>query len=287
MMDTARPLPRRAFRAGRWETGGRIVPAEVPVALVFNGTTQAVMMATPDDLEDFATGFALTEGIVSDVSEIRETEVLNAPAQAGAPIIESPQGIELRLWLSPDAEARFLARRRAQVGPVGCGLCGIDSLTEALRPLPPVTAPLHMTPRDVADAMTGLTRQQPLNLSTRAVHAAGFWQPGLGVTLAREDVGRHNALDKLAGALARAGTNPATGALVLTSRVSVDMVQKAAMAGSPVLIAASAPTALAVETADSVGLTLVAVVRGEEFEVFTHPHRITDTPNLESASDVA
>ncbi|MFN0115015.1 MAG: formate dehydrogenase accessory sulfurtransferase FdhD [Paracoccaceae bacterium] len=276
MTEASRPALRRAFRAGRWESGARAVPAEVPVALVYNGTTQAVMMATPADLEDFAAGFSLTEGIVGDLSEIRELDKA-----------DGENGIELRLWLAPEAEARFAARRRAQVGPVGCGLCGIDSLAEALRPLPTVAGALRLSPRDVAAAMAGLTHAQPLNLATRAVHAAGFWQPGRGVTVTREDVGRHNALDKLAGALARAGTDAAAGALVLTSRLSVDMVQKAAMIGAPVLLAASAPTALAIETAEAVGLTLVAVVRGEDFEVFTHPRRIAESPASESAEDVA
>lgn len=271
-MDSARAMPRRAFRGGRWETGARTVPAEVPVALVYNGTTQAVMMATPADLEDFAVGFSRTEGIVADISEIREIDRQ-----------ESEAGIELRLWLAPGAEARYLARRRAQVGPVGCGLCGIDSLTEALRPLPAVAGTLRLGPRDVAEAMAGLARCQSLNLATRAVHAAGFWQPGRGTATIREDVGRHNALDKLAGALARARTDAGAGAVVLTSRVSVDMVQKAVLIGAPVLIAASAPTALAVETAEAAGLTLVAVVRGDEFEVFTRPDRISESP----ASDVA
>jgi FdhD protein len=214
----------------------------------------------------------LTEGIISSLSEIRDVEAET-----------SEKGIELRLWLDDAAADRFAARRRAQVGPVGCGLCGIDSLAEALRPVPQVTAGLRLSPRDIADAMAGLARMQALNMATRAVHAAGFWQPGFGVVQVREDVGRHNALDKIAGALAQAGTDAAAGALVLTSRVSVDMVQKAAMIGAPVILAASAPTALAVETADAAGLTLVAVVRGEDFEVFTHPERLTESP----AADVA
>jgi FdhD protein len=270
---TTCPAPRLSFRAGRWETGDRMLPAEVPVALVFNGTTQAVMMATPDALQDFATGFALTEGIATTLSDILECE-----------IIEAEQGLEARLWLSDAAGERFHARRRAQVGPVGCGLCGIDSLTEALRPLP-VLPPdgLRLTPADVADAMRGLARHQVLNDATRATHAAAFWRPRQGIVAAREDVGRHNALDKLAGALARAGETPRDGALVITSRVSVDMVQKAVMFGAPVLLAASAPTALAVDQAQAAGLTLVAVVRGQDFELFTHPDRLIAGP----ASDVA
>ena len=271
-METHKALPRLAFRAGRWESGARTLPAEVPVAIVYNGTTQAVMMATPADLRDFGTGFSLTEGIISDLSEIQEIEV-----------VEGEGGIELRHWLAATAEARFQARRRAQVGPVGCGLCGIDSLAEALRPLPAVPAALTLTPVDAEQAMAGLMRRQELNGLTRAAHAAGFYRPGEGLILAREDVGRHNALDKLAGAMAASGVDAATGALVLTSRLSVDMVQKAAMIGAPVLMAASAPTALAVAEAEAAGLTLIAVVRGADFEIFTHPARMTGNEALHVA----
>lgn len=271
-MPTQRAIGRLAYRAGRWERGDRSVPDEVPVALVYNGTTQAVMMATPGALDDFSAGFSLTEGIISDLSEILETET-----------VEMPQGIEMRMWLAPEAEARFQARRRAQVGPVGCGLCGIDSLREALRALPVLSSALRLTPADAEAAMRGLTKQQALNQATRAVHGAGFYLPGKGVVLAREDVGRHNALDKLAGAMARSGLAATDGALVITSRVSVDMVQKAAMIGAPVLMAASAPTALAIAEAETAGITLVAVLRGDEFEIFTHPERF----DPREAADVA
>jgi FdhD protein len=271
-METFRHLGRRAFRAGRWEQGNRALPTEVPVALVYNGTTQAVMMATPARLEEFAVGFSLTEQIITDPSEIREIE-----------IVETDKGIELRIWLDAGAETRFQARRRAQVGPVGCGLCGIDSLTEALRDLPGVSAPLPLHPRDIADAMSALSLHQALHDATRAAHAAGFFVPGQGMVHAAEDVGRHNALDKLAGMLARAGVSPASGIIVITSRVSVDMVQKAAVIGAPVLVAASAPTALAVEQAGAAGLTLIAIARGTDFEIFTHPERLSQGPNTDVA----
>jgi FdhD protein len=271
-MKTYRSLKRRAFRAGRWESGSRALPAEVPVALVYNGTTQAVMMATPARLEDFATGFSATEQIITDLSEIREID-----------IVESDKGIELRIWLGAGAEARFQARRRAQVGPVGCGLCGIDSLAEALRGLPHVTSSLRLHPQDIADAMSALSLHQALHDATRAAHAAGFFVPGQGMTQAAEDVGRHNALDKLAGAILRSGADAATGILVITSRVSVDMVQKAAVIGAPVLVAASAPTALAVEQAEAAGVTLIAIARGADFEVFTHPDRLSQGPHADVA----
>lgn len=256
--------PRRAFRAGRWVADARALPAEVPVALVYSGTTQAVMMATPADLTDFARGFTLTEGIVADPARL-----------PGVEVVETGPGIELRMWLAPEDEARFQARRRAMVGPVGCGLCGIDSLNAALPPPGRVIADLRLTPAEVSGAVADLARQQDLHDRTRAAHAAGFWQKGRGVVLAREDVGRHNALDKLAGAVVAAGLDPAAGAVVMTSRLSVDLVQKAVALGVPVLIAASAPTALAVAEAEAAGLTLVALARGADFEIFSRPDRIT------------
>lgn len=265
MTAAHRSLPRRAFRAGRWVADSRALPAEVPVALVYGGSTLAVMMATPADLRDFGQGFTLTEGIVTDPARLPDVE-----------IVETGPGIELRLWLQPEDEARLAARRRATLGPVGCGLCGIDSLDQALPPPRPVGgAGLRLGPADVAAAMAGLSRHQQLHDVTRAAHAAGFWQPGRGIVAAREDVGRHNALDKLAGALVAGGIDPATGAVVITSRVSVDIVQKLAALGTPVLIAASAPTALAVAQAEAAGITLVALARGADFELFTHPHRLS------------
>jgi FdhD protein len=242
----------------------RALPEEEAVAIVCNGATQAVMMATPQDLQDFAVGFALTEGYVAGVDEIEGFEA-----------VEHPQGIEARLWIDATRAEALGARRRAMAGPVGCGLCGIESLAEAARALPRVPASaLRLSPEDVAGATEALRGHQPLHDQTRAVHAAGFLRPGEGIVLAREDVGRHNALDKLIGALARAGIDPAAGAFVLTSRVSVEMVQKCAMAGCPVLIAVSAPTAHAVRLAEGAGITLAAFARGTGFDLFTHPGRI-------------
>jgi FdhD protein len=251
------------MRGGVAREGTRAVPEETAVAIVLNGTTQAVMMATPDDLEDFAVGFALSEGIVAEAGEIEALE-----------IVEQPEGIEARLWLAEARAEAVATRRRAMAGPVGCGLCGIESLAEALRPLPPVGEGAALSAADVDRAVTELAALQSLNARTRAVHAAGLYLPGQGVVLAREDVGRHNALDKLAGAMARAGVGGATGAVVITSRVSIEMVQKCAVAGVPVLIAVSAPTAHALRLAEASGITLVAIARGDGFEIFTHPERI-------------
>jgi FdhD protein len=248
--------------------GDRALPEETPVAIVVNGTTQAVLMATPADLADFATGFALTEALAPR-SEIGEVEV-----------VEHGEGIECRLWLPAPRAAALAARRRAMTGPVGCGLCGIDSLAEALRPLPVLPdTPLTISQDDVALALDDLRDWQPLHDETRATHAAGFFRPGASIVMAREDVGRHNALDKLIGALVRAGIDPACGAIALTSRVSVEMVQKTVMAGAPILLAVSSPTAHAVRLAAAAHLTLASRARGET-AVFTHPHRIREVPHV-------
>jgi FdhD protein len=256
---------RLARRAGGTQAAARMVPEETPVALSFAGTTHAVMMASPADLEDFALGFSLTEGIVGSPGEIEAIGI----EEAGA-------GIDIQIRLRDGANRRFEARRRRLAGPVGCGLCGIESIDEAMRAVPAVgEARLTLSADEVAQAVRLLAKAQPLHEETGAVHAAGFYVPGKGIVAAREDVGRHNALDKLAGALARSGIAGATGAVVITSRVSVEMVQKAAAIGAPFVVAVSAPTALAIRTADEAGITLVALVRGDEFDIFTHPERIT------------
>lgn len=258
-MEVARPVPRLCFGTG--EAGPRTLPEEVAVALSFNGTTQAVMMATPDDLIDFAYGFALSEGIATP-DEIDSVEV-----------VEAPNGLDVQVWLQSQAEARLAKRRRTMAGPVGCGLCGIDSLDEAMRQLRPVPkSSFTMTPPQVMQAIAALPGAQPLHDRTRAVHAAGFWDGTLKAV--REDVGRHNALDKLIGSMVRLKAHP-TGAVLLTSRVSIDMVQKVAALGAPMLIAVSAPTAHAVTLAEQAGITLIALARPDRFEVFTHSARLT------------
>jgi FdhD protein len=260
-MQGARPLPRLSFGASI-ASGERVLPEEVGVALSFNGTTQAVMMATPDHLADFAYGFALTEGLARP-EEIESVEV-----------VETPRGLDVQLWVSKDAETRLTARRRVMAGPVGCGLCGIDSLEQALREMAPVPhGSFRLTPAQVMAAIAALPAQQTLHDATRSVHCAGFWD-GARIVAAREDVGRHNALDKLAGAMLRAGTRAGTGAVVLTSRVSIDLVQKVAALGAPAIIAVSSPTADAVALADHLGITLIAQARPDRFEAFTHTDRI-------------
>lgn len=242
----------------------RSLPEETPVAMVFDGSTLAVMMASPADLRDFAVGFALSEGVIAGLDGIEELE-----------IAEHPLGIEARFWLRADRAEALAERRRHLAGPVGCGLCGIDSLEQAMRPLPvlPDTG-LRLSHADVIGASDALRACQPLHDQTRATHAAGFLRPGAGVILAREDVGRHNALDKLVGALAREGIDPASGAFAMTSRLSVELVQKCAMARCPVMIAVSAPTAHAVRLAEAAGITLAAFAGSGGFDLFSHPHHI-------------
>jgi FdhD protein len=254
---------RRHWRDGAAGEGARTLAVETPVAIVVNGTTFAVMLASPADAEDFGVGFALSEGIIVAPGEVEAIEV-----------VTQPDGIEVRLWIA-DALARTAnERRRRLAGPTGCGLCGIESLAEANRPPLACAAsgPLP-TPPEILAAITGLSGLQPLGAATRAVHAAALWRRGAPL-LVREDVGRHNALDKLIGAVRRAGLPTADALLLLTSRVSIEMVQKASCLGAPVMIAVSAPTSLAIDTATAAGLTLVAVARPDGFEVFSRADRI-------------
>ena len=253
---------RSVYRTAGNDRGERAIPEETAVAFTFNTASYAVMMATPQDLEDFAIGFSLTEGVIGSSDAIESVE-----------IVESEVGIELRIWLKASNAAEFLGRRRKMAGPTGCGLCGIESLAEAMRPPPKVQEGLVFTPDQIMTAVNSLFPRQVLNHETRAVHAAGFWHPTRGLVAVREDVGRHNALDKLAGALVRDATAQ-QGIIVLTSRVSVEMVQKSAAIHGPIIVAVSAPTALAVRMADTAGMTLVAIARKDGFEVFTHPHRV-------------
>ncbi|WP_297298867.1 formate dehydrogenase accessory sulfurtransferase FdhD [uncultured Methylovirgula sp.] len=259
-------VPSLARRGGVSFATTRVVPDEQAVAFTYNGSTHAVMMATPADLEDFAVGFALTEGLIESRSEIENLE-----------IVTMPLGIEARVWLKGDRAEAYAKRRRSMAGPTGCGLCGIESLEAAMRPLSTVTADLKVSPQSIVAAMASLDPAQTLNDQTHAVHGAAFWTEREGLVAVREDVGRHNALDKLIGALVRAGRTAANGLVLMTSRVSIELIQKAARLNAPVLVAVSAPTAAAIRLADEAGITLVAVARRQDFEAFTHTERLSET----------
>lgn len=243
----------------------RTVPEESPIALVYDGTTAAVVMATPADLADFAVGFSLTEGVIRDRDEIGTLE-----------IVPNKHGIELRMWLTARSGRQFKKRQRRLVGPTGCGLCGIESLAEATRSFGPLARKISLRSSQIERAIGALSRAQALNHATHATHAAGFYLPDDTLVVIREDVGRHNAVDKLAGALAARDIPGQCGAILVTSRVSIELVQKAAAIGCPILIAISAPTALAVRAAEACGMTLVAIARGASFEIFSHPDGIAE-----------
>jgi FdhD protein len=261
--DPVRTVDRQIWRDGSVSEGTRTIPEETALALTYNGGTYAVMMGTPRDLRDFAIGFSLSEGIIQSPDDIDTLD-----------IVDLDDGIELRMWLAPSRADRLSERRRHIAGPTGCGLCGIDSIAEAIRPAAIVAQGRSFAPREIMTAMQSVAPLQQINIETRAVHAAAFWMPARGIVALREDVGRHNALDKLAGAVAQEKVAAGEGMVLLTSRVSVEMVQKAAAMGAPLMVAVSAPTALAVRMADAASITLAAIARADGFEVFTHPGRI-------------
>ncbi len=258
------PVERFVWRDGA-SRGVREVAAETPVAFVYDGGTEAVMMATPADLEDFALGFSLNDGVIASADDIADLDVVAAG-----------RGVELRMRLKTRDRERLVTRRRLRAGPAGCGLCGVESIAEAVRPLPLIERGVSLTVAEIIGAMRSMREHQALNARTHAVHAAAFFVRGEGLVAVREDVGRHNALDKLAGALVRSGRRASDGAVLMTSRVSVELVQKAAMMGVSVLAAVSAPTALALEEADAAGLTVAGIVRDDGLEVFTHPMRLSE-----------
>jgi FdhD protein len=275
MHHPVRTIERQVWRGNSVSTGTRAIPEETALALTYNGVTYAVMMATPQDLVDFAIGFSLSEGLVQSADEIDSLD-----------IVELQDGIELRMWLpKPNAE-RLQERRRYIAGPTGCGLCGVDSIAEAMRPVSVVGRGRSFTPEQITTAIQAIPALQSINIETRAVHAAAFWTPARGVIALREDVGRHNALDKLAGALAQEKIVASEGVVLLTSRVSIELVQKAAAIGAPMIVAVSAPTALAVRMAQAAGMTLAAIARSDGFEVFTHQDRIS-AESSGVAADVA
>ena len=239
----------------------RSIAVEAPVSVEVGGIGYAVMMATPTDLEDYALGFALGEGLVDTAEQIARVDV--HPIEGGW---------ALRIWLPPERNAVALERARKRVSESSCGLCGIENIEEVLRPLPAVTARIATDRTAIAAALAALSGHQPLGRATGAVHAAAFCSPDGEILFVREDVGRHNALDKLIGALARAGVDPGTGFILLSARCSYELVEKTVRAGCPMLVTISAPTSLAADRATAAGLTLVAPARADAALIVSDPH---------------
>jgi len=236
----------------------RSVPIEAPVAIEVGGVGYAVMMATPADLGDFALGFALAEGLVERPGQVEDVQVHQIE---GAPRLEG--GWIVRITLSPERAAIALDRVRKRVSESSCGLCGVENIEQVLRPLPPITARIATDRAAIARALSALRDHQPLSQATGAVHAAALCAPDGRIVCAREDIGRHNALDKLIGALAASGVDPASGFILLSARCSYELVEKTVRAGCPMLVTISAPTSLAVERAIAARLTLVALARAD------------------------
>ncbi|HYP83287.1 formate dehydrogenase accessory sulfurtransferase FdhD [Variovorax sp.] len=268
--EGARSLPVRGVRAGRSFSVHDWVADEVPVALEYNGISHAVMLATPLDLEDFALGFSLSEGILDAAHELYAVE--EEP---------SPQGITLRLQVASSAFARLKERRRSMTGRTGCGLCGTESLAHVARDLPVLGEGRPLAREAISRAMAQFFDLQTLQQATGAVHAAAWCSAQGEVMWLREDVGRHNALDKLIGALAGQDVDAASGFIAVTSRASFEMVQKTAMAGVPLLAAVSAPTSFAVATAQRARMTLVGFARQHDLVVYCDSGRLTLEPSLE------
>jgi FdhD protein len=260
--------PEWRYLDGAWRRGTAALAVERPVALQYNGLSHAVMLATPRDLEDFALGFSLSEGILGSAAELYGVEIEQAPA-----------GTTLAIEIASGAFARLKERRRTLVGRTGCGICGTESLDQVLRPLPALAPPSPIEAAALAAAAAALPTRQALQQETGATHGAAWCSADGRVQLVREDVGRHNALDKLIGARLRApGGAGGEGFALITSRASVEMVQKAATAGIAVLAAVSAPTSLALATAERCGLTLIGFTRGANFSVYSHRDRIAGAP---------
>lgn len=233
----------------------RLLAIEAPVAIEINGLGYAVMMATPADLADYALGYCLSEQLIASPAQFLSAEASEVPAG----------GWMLRIQLAADDAAPLMERARLRLSEGSCGLCGIESLEQVLRPLPPVTAELDVDDAAIFHAVSALPGLQPLGRATRAVHAAAFCDPDGTVRLVREDVGRHNAFDKLLGAMAQAGLQAAKGFIVLTARCSFELVQKAVIAGCPLLVTISAASTLAAQQAAAHGLRLVSLARGDSF----------------------
>lgn len=257
-----------------WREGGPApdrVAEEVPVALIYNGEPHVVMMCTPDDLEDFARGFSVSEDIVAGVDEV-ERIVVTALSEGSS---VAPVGYEVEITIPPLRAAMLAGRQRNLQGRTGCGLCGAQTIAAAIRPPRRVSAGSSLSVAAMRRALEGLRRQQPLNAATGATHAAAWATPDGLIVATREDVGRHNALDKLIGHLLVTRQDLGRGFLVITSRASYEMVSKAASVGMAIVVAISAPTAYAVRIAEEAGITLIGFARGDRYVVYACPGRLT------------
>lgn len=271
MEPAAAPAVSSEINVARWVRGELTqtvdhVAEEMPVALIYHGVPHVVMLATPANLEDFAVGFTLSEGLVERPDEIRSVEVTRGPDAA-----------DVRITVAWERFSALLHRRRNLTGRTGCGLCGAEKAEDAIREITPVGPGPRISAASLHEAIEQLSSLQPINAVTGSVHAAAWVVPGQGIKLVREDVGRHNALDKAIGAVVRSGGDFASGYMLVTSRASFEMVQKSAAVGISVLAAFSAPTAFAVRLAEKTGLTLVAFARRDRHVVYAHAQRL-ETP---------
>lgn len=265
---TIDPAPTSDVPVLRWDSGRvtavtDVVAEEVPVSFRYQGVPHVVMLASPRDLEDLAIGFTLTEAIVGRLDEVRAVETATVDG-----------ALEVHLDIAPARFSALLNRQRNLSGRTGCGMCGAETLADAIRPPQAVGSQLRLSPEDVQEALAGLAARQPLNAQTGSIHAAGWAVPGRGVVLVREDVGRHNALDKLIGALLRAGANLTEGFVVVSSRASYELVQKVATVGIGALVAVSAPTGFAIRSAERFGVTLIGFARPGRHVVYAHAERV-------------
>ena len=251
------------WKAGTLASSTDLVAEEMPVALVYHEVPHVVMLATPADLEDYAIGFTLSEGLVARREEIRGVEVTRGDGVA-----------DVHVTVAWERFSELIKRRRNLAGRTGCGLCGAETAKDAIRECARVPPGVSITSAELHAAIDALSGWQVINSRTGSVHAAAWVLPGQGIQLVREDVGRHNALDKTIGALARAGADFGSGYMLITSRASYEMVQKAATVGVSLLVALSAPTAYAVRLAEQSGLTLVAFARRDQHVIYANPQRV-------------
>lgn len=252
---------KRLASSGEVATIDRAIATEAPISIEYNGIAYAVMMASPGNIEDLIIGFSLSEELIHSPEDILTLE-----------ITEIPLGWVARATLAPDHFARIAERARMRVSEGSCGLCGLENLEQVMRPLPNIDTAPQISPRALFSALNTLSTQQPLSRATGAVHAAAFCQPDGNIRMVREDIGRHNALDKLIGALARAGTDPRTGFFLLTARCSYELVEKTILARCPLLVTISAPSSLAIDRAAAHGLSLITLARPDAALVAHDPH---------------